>query len=466
MVAFGTGGFRGIIGDQFTKETIQQVGQGLAQIISADKVDDIPVVIGYDRRFLSKEAGYWLAEILLANDIPVAFIPYSCPTPLVMYTVKQKKLAFGCMITASHNPAIYNGVKLFTKGGRDADKNFTDRLEKVCRTISKEEVALKISSKPDKLAIEEWDLFDDYLDEILKRIDTETIRKAHLKIAFDPMYGVATTALQTILLISRCKVDIINERHDTLFGGKLPSPDAQTIRELQLMVEEKDYDLGLATDGDADRLGVVDADGRFVDSNQILTLVYYYFLEYRGWTGNVVRNLSTTTMVDRIAADYGFQSYEVPVGFKFVTEAMDQYDAILGGESSGGLTVKGYLKGKDSVFAAALLVEMVAYTGKTIKELVDEIQAKYGKLYSTSMDISLTPSQKTELEGKLSDSSRWQLLEARKVTTVDGVKIWFDEGWCLARLSGTEPLVRITAESEKKEQAEDYIQLVKNQLER
>src|SRR5699024_1456654 len=127
---------------------------------------------------------------------------------------------------------------------------------------------------------------------------------------------------------------------------------------------------------------------------------------------------------------------------------------------------KGYLKGKDSVFAAALLVEMVAYTGKTIKELVDEIQAKYGKLYSTSVDISLTPSQKTDLEGKLSDSSRWQLLEAKKVTTVDGVKIWFDEGWCLARLSGTEPLVRITAESEKKEQAEDYIQLVKNQLER
>lgn len=464
MVTFGTGGFRAIIGDEFTKENIQIIGSSLAQII-LKKNPVKPVVIGYDRRFLSKEAGQWLAEILLANQIPVAFIPYSCPTPLVMYTVKQKNLDFGCMITASHNPAIYNGIKIFVKEGRDADKTFTDHLEKIVQGITKAEVAAKLANCQTSMVPLTWDPFNDYLDEILKWIDTDKIRQAHLKIAFDPMYGVATTALQTILLISRCNVDVINSRHDTLFGGKLPSPDAQTIKELQLLVQEKHYDIGLATDGDADRLGVVDADGSFVDPNKILTLVYYYFLEYRHFKGNVVRNLATTTMVDRIAYDYGFRSIEVPVGFKYVTEAMKKYAAILGGESSGGLTVKGYLNGKDSIFAGALLVEMVAVTGKTITTLVDEIEAKYGKLYTTGVDIQLTPTEKVQMNEKINDQKRWQIATAKEISFLDGVKIWFDHGWCLARLSGTEPLLRLTAESDDETLSKSYIQLVKKQLE-
>lgn len=423
-----------------------------------------PVVIGYDHRFLSKEAGKWLAESLVTAGLSVAFINYSCPTPLVIYAVSQLGYDYGCMITASHNPAIYNGIKLFTPGGRDADASFTGKLEKTCATSICPLETIEFAQGLVQGEITYLDPLNDYLDNILVRINTAKIRDAHLAVAFDPMFGVATDAVQKILYTARCNLTLINRLHDPLFGRQLPAPTAETTRDLQLLVKTGDYQIGLATDGDADRIGVVDADGTYLDSNKILAIVYYYLIKYAHEKGDVVRNTSTSIMVDRIARANGFSVHEVPVGFKYITAGMVKHNAILGGESSGGLTVRDYLKGKDSVFATALLVEIVAVTGKSFGELWQEIEKEFGKLYTEDIQVNITEAQKEVLRQQLQIPITSPELQIEKRDLTDGQKLWFKDGWCLARLSGTEPLLRISSESEDSRQASVYISLVKKIL--
>ena len=216
----------------------------------------------------------------------------------------------------------------------------------------------------EKGLIEEIYPLNEYLDNIIAAVNMDAIRNANLKVAIDPMYGVSETSLTTILHTARCEVISIHDRHDTLFGGKLPSPSASTLRALQNTVIDNNCDIGLATDGDADRIGVVDDTGRFLHPNDILVLLYYYLVKFKGWKGPVVRNIATTHMLDKVAESFGEKCYEVPVGFKHISAKMNEVDAVIGGESSGGLTVRGHIKGKDGVYAAALLVEMIAVTGK------------------------------------------------------------------------------------------------------
>lgn len=468
MITFGTGGFRAVIGDQFTKQNVQTIGMALSSILAEiNGRETKPVIIGYDRRFLSKEAAQWLAEAFVTAGITVHFINYSCPTPLVMFTVGQEDSVLGCMITASHNPAIYNGVKLFTHGGRDADQSFTDIVAQKCRQVAWENDLPSLQDAKRSGLLRYIDPMNGYLDNIIQRIDITKIRDAHLHIAFDPMFGVATNAIQTILLTARCRVDLIHQQHDPLFGSELPAPDTLTMRQLQVMVTNGyyHYHLGIATDGDADRLGVVDEKGEYVDSHRILALVYYYLLKYKHMRGDVVRNVATSMMVDRIAEAYGEQSWEVPVGFKYVTAAMAAHDALVGGESSGGLTVRGYLQGKDSVFAASLLVEMLAVTGKPISQLVAEMEARFGKFYTEEEQIPIDAEQKTQFRQYLKKvRSLARIPGAIGVSMLDGQKVTFADGWCLVRLSGTEPLLRITAEGNTVAQAREYIQAVKKKM--
>jgi phosphomannomutase len=466
MIQFGTGGFRGIIGDDFTKKNIQLIGTALARLVKrrSDEHSLKPIIIGYDRRFLSKEGGFWLAEAIVTEGLTVRFINYSCPTPVVMFAMADSDYDYGCMITASHNPAIYNGVKIFTRGGRDADRKFTTQLERMTRSDQTHAPIVNFQDMVKAGKIAYVDPLNGYLDNILQRIDVQKIRHAHLQVVLDPMYGVATNAIQTILLTARCGLAIINQQHDTLFGGQLPAPSKQTTQQLQLTVKNGPFRIGIATDGDADRIGVVDADGTYVDSNKILALVYYYLLAYSGKKGDVVRNVGTSVMTDRIAQANGFNAHEVPVGFKYVTAAMSKYHALLGGESSGGLTVRGYLQGKDSVFAAALLVEIVATTGKTIGELWDEIESQFGKLYTKDIQFEISATSRADLQDRLAIPLFDDDSSIERISLLDGQKVWFAHGWCLARLSGTEPLLRISAESESLDDLMHYIQIVEEKL--
>ena len=466
MIKFGTGGWRAIIGEEFTKENIQKLALAMSLKIKAEHVEDKPVVIGYDRRFLSKEAVIWSCEIFGQQGIKVLFVDRSSPTPLIMFYVMKHDLSYGMMVTASHNPAIYNGIKVFTKGGRDADEHQTADIERYLEQADKlyvpdlEENGQMPPHAYQELVksgqVVEMNPMNEYLDNIISLINLDAIRERDLRIAIDPMYGVSLTALCTILSIARCTVETINAQHDTLFGGKMPAPTESTLRYLQNYVLDRYCDIGIATDGDADRLGVIDDKGHYLHANTILVMLYYYLLKYRGWRGPAVRNLSTTHVLDKVAESFGQKCYEVPVGFKHISAGMREHNAVIGGESSGGLTVRGHINGKDGIYAATLLVEMLSVTGKKMSALMREIYDEFGTAYMTERDWPFDEETKQRLntllmvDKKLPDFP----VPVKSVNYMDGCKVLFDNGWLIARFSGTEPRIRIFCEMPTREEAE------------
>lgn len=468
MIKFGTGGFRAIIGDDFTKANVELLAQGLVNKMKVEKVEDSPLIIGYDRRFLSDIAAKWISGVFAANGIHVQFIDQEAPTPLIMFTVKQTGAKYGMAITASHNPAEYNGVKVFTEGGRDASKEVTNELEDYINSLTAADVTTMDFEEAKKAGLVEIvDPMNDYIDSILSFVDIDKIKAKKLKILLDPMFGVSKTSLQTILLTCRCDVDVINDRHDTLFGGRLPSPSAKTLTRLSTMVVEGGYDLGIATDGDADRIGLIDSHGTFIHPNDILVLLYYYLVKYKGWKGDCVRNIATTHLLDRLAASFGQTCYEVPVGFKWISSKMDETGAIIGGESSGGLTVKGHISGKDGIYAAALLVEMISVIGKPLNTILKEIKDEYGHCEMTEFNCRFSQEKKDELnelifvEKKLPDFGE----AIEKVSYADGCKVYFKNGgWIICRFSGTEPLIRIFCEMETYNRAMEITGIVREFL--
>jgi alpha-D-glucose phosphate-specific phosphoglucomutase len=457
MIAFGTGGWRAIIGDEFIKSNILLVAQAVAQMIEEDSPLDKRLVIGYDRRFLSDKAARWISEVLAGNGIVVQCLTKIAPTPLIMYYAKTYEINYGIAVTASHNPAEYNGIKFFTKGGRDATEEVTQRIEKIIAILGPEDVlALDYEKAKKQDLIQEINPFNEYIDTLLKLLDVEAIKKSNLKILVDPMFGVSKNALQALLISCRCEVDVIHERHDTTFGGRLPSPSAVTLTRLANMVTEKAYDIGIGTDGDADRLGIIDEKGHFIHPNDIMALLYYYLLNYKGWSGAVVRNIATTHLLDAIAEGFGEKCYEVPVGFKHISSKMEETDAVIGGESSGGLTIRGHIKGKDGIFAAGLLVEMMCVTGRHLAEMLEEIHQRFGNFKMQEYDRHFSSQRKKELMKILFEEKR--LPEFGKaigrISYQDGVKVYFEDGsWMIARFSGTEPLIRIFSEMATIEEA-------------
>ncbi len=300
MIKFGTGGWRAVIGDDFTRENIQKLSKALVNKMKDEGVAEQGVAIGYDRRFLSKESAIWASEVFAAEGVPVKFILGSAPTPLIMFFVMRHELPYGMMITASHNPAVYNGIKVFTKGGvmrmnsrpRRLNGIFTESKRRFWkRPVSA--AALKPGNRAVRIMeyekgigtgiIEEINPLNEYLDNIIGAVNMQAIRDRGLRIAIDPMYGVSNTSLRTILATARCDVQVIHEEHDTLFGGKLPAPSAFTLRSLQNYVVDRKCDIGIATDGDADRVGVIDDTGKFLHPNDILVMLYYYLVKYKGW---------------------------------------------------------------------------------------------------------------------------------------------------------------------------------------
>lgn len=469
MIRFGTGGWRDVIGDGFTRQNIQLLAKAMSVKMKREGVDQEGIVIGYDRRFLSKEAVKWACEVFAAEGIKCWFVNRSSPTPLVMFYVEKHKMHYGMMVTASHNPAIYNGFKVFTYGGRDANVEQTNEIEAIAEEIEEQgDIAYIEYDKAKKSGmVVEFNPLNEYLDNIIDKIDMKAIRNRGLHIVLDPMYGVSQTSMKTILSTARCEIDLIHETHDTLFGRRMPAPSRESLTELCTYVKEMECDLGIATDGDADRLGVIDDQGKYLHANDILVLLYYYLLKYKGWKGPAVRNIATTHMLDRIAESFGEDCFEVPVGFKHISSKMTETDAIIGGESSGGLTVRGHINGKDGIYAASLLVEMIAVSGKKLSELYKEIVEKYGQLYMEETSYKFDASRKEELMELLFKDKMLPKFEIpiEKVSYLDGCKVYFQNGgWIIARFSGTEPLLRIFCEMGSEEEAKKYCKVFKEFL--
>ena len=463
MIQFGTGGWRAVIGDGFTRDNIRRIAAALARRMVRENCAEQGICTGYDRRFLSREALIWFCEVLAGEGVKVRFVNMSCPTPQIMFTVKHLGLPYGAMVTASHNPAIWNGIKLFTAGGRDAAENYTREIQDEANALDE----AGIRSVPFEQALAEGkitviDPRDDYLDSILRQLDTDAIRKRRLRIVLDPMFGVSLTGLQTILYTARCDVDVINDRHDAFFGRHLPAPNPETLVDLQYAVKEHRADVGIATDGDADRLGIIDEKGSYITANETLALLYLYLLEQKGWKGPAVRNIATTHLLDRIAEAHGEKCIEVPVGFKHISAGMEAHNALIGGESSGGLTVRGHISGKDGLYAASLLVEMLSVSGKKLSELVQDLYDRYGEAHSAEYDWALTEEKKEEIhrlvmaEKKLPDFGK----AAERVSYMDGCKVYFPDGWVIIRPSGTEPRIRIFAEAPAAAEAERLVRVM------
>lgn len=464
-VSFGTGGWRAIIGEGFTLHNVRRLSQALANEVTRQGQERRGVVIGFDRRFLSNRAAEAAAEVFAGNDIPVILLTEDAPTPLVTFATARQNSAYGLAFTASHNPPEWNGLKVFRGDGALLLDEETRQVEaETNRLTSNEVVKLDLELAIAAGIVSRRDMTNAYVDAVEKLIDLEVIRRAGLRVIVDPMYGVSQLTLGIILTEARCRVTFIHERHDPLFGGHSPAPNLTALRVLTTQIMEGRYDLGLATDGDADRIAIVDEKGRYVSTNDLLLLVYWYLHEVRGERGGVVRNLATTHLLDRMAKAFGEMSFEVPVGFKHIAAAMVAHKALLGGESSGGLTVRGHILGKDGIFACALVVEMLARTGKRISEIQDEVWKITGRLFTLEEGLPATPEMRVIIpklmrETPISTIGSYPVIS---VSHADGTKVLLEnENWALLRFSGTEPVLRLMVEADSTEKAQQLIDWLK-----
>lgn len=459
VIKFGTGGWRGIIAEDFTFNNVRRVAKALSIYYKGNFKDLKPVIVGHDLRFLSGRFSRAFSEILAEEGIKVYFVEDASPTPMIMYGVDRLDLDFGVMITASHNPHEYNGIKIIVEKGKDAPATVTNKLERIANNVDIEQLVHRnFFEYVNKGKIVYYENKNEYIDSLLSFIDTECIKNRSSKILFNPMYGVSKDIMLMCLASLRCYVDLMNAYRDTMFGLKLPSPERKSLLDMEYKMKEKKYDMGIATDGDSDRIGIYDENGNYIDANKILVLLYYYLLKYKGLKGGVVRNLTTTHMLDRIAERFGERAFEVPVGFKHISSKMEEYDLLLGGESSGGLKIRGHVNGKDGILAALLMVEMVCKTGKTVGTLLREIEEEFGKKYfrMESMEIS----NKELLKKRFFEDKYVPEIgkKIEKVSYMDGLKIYYDgDTWVSIRFSGTEPLLRIACEMDSETEAKNTI---------
>jgi alpha-D-glucose phosphate-specific phosphoglucomutase len=464
-VAFGTGGWRAIIGEGFTMHNVRRLSQALANEITRQGQEARGVLIGFDRRFLSDRAAETAAEVFAGNNIRVDLLAEDVPTPLVTFATAKLNSAYGLIFTASHNPPEWNGLKVFRGDGSLLLDEETRKITlETNRLTASEVVKLELDLALESGIIRRRDMTNEYVDAIERMIDLDAIRRANLRVIVDPMYGVGQLTLGIILTEARCRVTFIHERRNPLFGGRSPAPDLEALRLLVTDLQEGHYDLGLATDGDADRIAIVDEQGRYISTNDLLCLVYWYLHEIKKQRGGVVRNLATTHLLDRLAASFGESSYEVPVGFKHIAASLVEHDALLGGESSGGLTVRGHILGKDGIFACALVVEMLARTGKRISEMQEAVWALTGRLHADEENIPATPEMRVAIPRKLKETPITAIGKHKVVSVshADGTKVLLEnDNWALLRFSGTEPVLRLMVEADSAEKARELIDWLK-----
>jgi len=450
-IKFGTDGWRDLIAEDFTFANVRLVAQAIANYLKESGLADKGVVIGYDNRFLSEHFAANVAGVMAGNNITSWLPGEATPTPVTAFAVKALDAAGAVMITASHNPPEYNGIKFIPDYAGPATPEITKAIEKHLNDLQADDVYfLPEQTGRERGLVRELDAKPFYFAHLQKIINYRTIHRGSLRIVFDPMWGAGKGYLEELLKGTKNQVEAIHNYRDVLFGGYLPDPNERGLASLRDAVLEKGADIGLALDGDADRFGVIDQQGEYYSPNRILPLILYYLLEDRNWRGAVARTVATTHMLDRIADDYGLPVVETPVGFKYIGQSLIHHRSVLGGEESGGMSVQGHVPEKDGILAVSLIVEMLAAKGKPLKELYQELTDKFGTLVSARLDLRCKPEEKEQLLKRIEEWSP-ESINGQKVVernTKDGVKLLLSDGsWVLVRASGTEPLFRLYAEA-------------------
>lgn len=459
MIKFGTDGWRAIISDEFTFANVDRVAKAVALYLIQRKFNNRPLIIGYDPRFLADKFAQEVARVMEAAGIDVFLTERDTPTPIVAWEVRDKRAAGAVMLTASHNPAEYCGIKFIPDYAGPADESITKELQE----NSNKDVDLPKASR--KGVVERFEPRDRYMEYIGSFVDPSLIRRARLKVVYDAMYGAGRGYLDRVLEKYGCRVEVLNCERDVLFGGKSPEPTDENLGELKGRVKELCADVGLANDGDADRFGVVDEQGQFLHANIVFPLIFDYLVSQKGYTGSVVRSVATTHLIDRIADRHKIKVHETPVGFKHIARIMIDDDVIIGGEESGGISIKGHIPEKDGLLANLLIVEMIASHGKPLSAIWQDLTGRLGEIHTLRTNLHLSEGGKASLMKKLSADTPTDLagLKVRQVNKLDGVKLVLSDGsWVLARPSGTEPLVRVYAESDKKEKLAVISEAVQN----
>ena len=465
-IRFGTGGWRAKIGSGFTLSNVKKLTQAIATYLKLKGTYKRGIVIGYDNRFLSDVAAKTAAGVFAANNIKVFMSRGAIPTPLVTFTVLSKHAASGIVITASHNPYDYNGIKVETEEGLPIPVDMSKEIEVIANNLK------DVAWIPYEIGMEKgFVVFEDfrnkYLDYLEDKLDYQAIKDASFKVCFDSMYGSGTTTIQKALIGARCDLELIHGTRDALFGGLAPAPTKERISTLIATMKRGDFDVGMAVDGDADRIVLVDEKGNFLHTNEVIALLWYYLHRIKGEPGGVVRNVATSHNIDRVCNALGERVYEVPVGFKYIAEGMIKHNALIGGESSGGITFRGHIMEKDGVFTAMLVIEMLAKTKKRLSHLIKEVKDIAGRWdLFYEYNIPLSPKVKVRakrlLESGIRSIGGFEVIDE---VLIDGYKYILEDGrWVLLRFSGTEPLLRVMGEAITKEEIDKILTDVNMQI--
>lgn len=447
VIHFGTDGWRGTIAREFTFENVRKVSQAVATFLSHCHPRKGSLVIGHDRRFLSEEFARVSAEVLAGNGFKVFLFSKPVPTPLVTFTVVQKHLLGGIVLTASHNPPEFQGFKFKEPWGASATSRTTRQIE---RHLGRRKVRLfpfTEAVKQKKIIVTKPD--HSYLSFLRKRIDLSLFRRTSLKILTDGLYGSASDYLPQALSVGSIRVESLHTERDVLFGGLTPEPFPAHLGELTRKMREARHDIGIALDGDGDRMAAVLPGGRFLHPNKIFALILYHFAEAKCLRGLVVRTVSGSGLIDRIAAAYGMPLEETPIGFKYIAERMvGNRDFLIGGEESGGMGFRGSLPERDGILSSLFLLEAMAFSRKPLSVLLQRIRNRFGPSESARIDLPYPKEKWKVLTRRIRREARRVLGEPlSKMSDLDGMKLVGKTRWLLFRMSGTEPLLRIYAEA-------------------
>src|SRR5271169_1371875 len=446
-IKFGTDGWRGVIAEDFTFANARTVAQAIARYAVRNEDARKGLLIGYDHRFAADRVAADLAEVISATGTPVFLATEPCPTPAISLLVRQRKAAGGLMITASHNPYSWNGIKYKASYGSSALPSIVSQIEKELAWVQENPVA---PLPPRRNLIQPLETRAPYLDALEKLVDWQRLRDAKFRFVSDVMHGSATGLLRELFTRNGVACDEIRGTRDPRFGGVNPEPIEPHIEALRRAVLAGKYDAGLCADGDGDRIGAMDRDGTFITPHQIFSILLWHLAGTRGIPGDVAKTFSSTKMLDKIAGKYARKLHEVPIGFKYICELMLERDILLGGEESGGIGTKLYLPERDATVMALLLVEVMAWHKKSLGELVARLQAEFGEHHYGRVDLELKPGQKERAIAHFSGAKLSRLLDwpvARR-EDLDGIKLYLgDAGWVMLRASGTEPMLRVYSET-------------------
>jgi len=447
QIKFGTSGWRAVMAEEFTFANVERAVGGIARYVASQKRKGARVIVGRDPRFLGETFCSLAADVLAAQGITPLVVADPAPTPALAYAVITNQADGVINFTASHNPPEYNGIKFSTPDGCPALPEVTKKIESQIAagdTSATSDMVIPLPVEKNSL-----DPKSAYLKRLAEIIDLNAIKKSGIKIAFDPMWGAARGYSDEMLRSAGIPVATVHDYRDVLFGGHAPEPDDHLLEDLRKKMRETGAHIGIATDGDADRFGIVDSDGTFLQPNYVIALLFDYLVQSRGWKNGVAKSVATTNMINALAEHYGVELHETPVGFKYIGELIMQDKIAIGGEESAGLSIRHHVPEKDGLLVGLLCCEAVACRGKSLGEQLKAISNQVGSFFPQRENFRLTPEVKTKFTEKLKSDPRDFCGHAvSKVVRTDGLKLLFDDGsWVCYRLSGTEPVVRVYSEA-------------------